>query len=113
LDNILDEQKREFHKLKTKQTSLKDDNKYLKIQCKDAMRQNKMLEVALTKTKKQTDALAEFLRRNKLSKEQEEKQDFLLNIEDKENTKSLMFRKDQDCIKYDQNVIMEEKSKND
>ena len=38
--------------MKTKQTSLKEDNKYLKVQCKDAMRQNKMLEVALTKTKK-------------------------------------------------------------
>jgi hypothetical protein len=39
-----------------------------------------LLEVALTKTKKQTEALAEFLRRNKLPKEESIKPEILLNI---------------------------------
>jgi len=31
LDSILDEQKREFQKMKTKQKNLKDDNRFLKV----------------------------------------------------------------------------------
>lgn len=33
------------------------------------MRNNKLLEVALNKSSKQTDALAEFLKRNKITSE--------------------------------------------
>lgn len=42
-----------------------DDNKFLKNQVKDAMKHNKLLEVALNKTDKQTNAIKEFLKRNK------------------------------------------------
>ena len=42
-----------------------DDNKFLKNQVKDAMKHNKLLEVALNKTNKQTNAIKEFLKRNK------------------------------------------------
>ena len=44
-----------------------DDNKFLKIQVKDAMKHNKLLDVALNKTNRQSDAIKEFLKRNKLS----------------------------------------------
>ena len=69
LDSILDEQKREFQKLKNRKNNLVDDNEFLKVQCKEAMKHNKLLEVGLTKTKKQSDALSEFLRRNKLPRD--------------------------------------------
>lgn len=42
-----------------------DDNKFLKNQVKDAMKHNKLLEVALNKTNKQTNSIKEFLKRNK------------------------------------------------
>jgi len=38
----------------------------LKDQVKEAMKNNKLLEVALKKTEKQSDALGQFLKRNKL-----------------------------------------------
>jgi len=50
LDKILDGQKREFQKLKTKEKNTNDDNKFLKSQVKEAMKHNKLLEVALNKT---------------------------------------------------------------
>lgn len=40
------------------------DNKFLKNEVKDTMKQNKLLDVALEKTEKQKDALREFLKRN-------------------------------------------------
>jgi hypothetical protein len=43
-----------------------DDNKFLKIQVKDAMKHNKLLDVALNKTNRQSDSIREFLKRNKL-----------------------------------------------
>jgi hypothetical protein len=43
----------------------KDDNKFLRNQVKDAMKHNKLLEVAENKTKKQCQAIKLFLERNK------------------------------------------------
>ena len=40
------------------------DNKFLREEVKENMKQNKLLDVALQKTEKQKDALREFLRRN-------------------------------------------------
>lgn len=42
-----------------------DDNKFLRNQVKDAMKHNKLLEVAENKTKKQCDSIRTFLQRNK------------------------------------------------
>jgi len=51
--------------LKTQTKNTKEDNKFMKDQVKDGMRHNKLLEVALNKTEKQSKALREFLKRNK------------------------------------------------
>jgi len=51
-------------KLKTSTKNTKDDNVFMKTQVKDSMKHNKLLEVALKKTEKQTGALKEFLKRN-------------------------------------------------
>jgi hypothetical protein len=78
------------------------------------MKHNKLLEVALNKTRKQTDALGEFLKRNKLSKDDDMKPEILLNIEDKENFIQLTNNRKEhmpDFIKFDDNIILEEKSK--
>ena len=42
-----------------------DDNKFLRNQVKDAMKHNKLLEVAENKTKKQCESIRTFLKRNK------------------------------------------------
>jgi hypothetical protein len=49
LNDILESQKIDYQKLKSKQRNIKDDNKYLKNQVKDSMRNNRLLSVALNK----------------------------------------------------------------
>jgi hypothetical protein len=68
LDKMLDIQKREFQKLKTKEKNINDDISFLTQQTKAAMKHNKLLEVALDKTVSQTSSLYEFLKRNKIQK---------------------------------------------
>ena len=41
------------------------DNKFIKSQVKDAMKHNKLLEVALNKMNRQSDAIRQFLKQNK------------------------------------------------
>ena len=65
LDSILEGQKREVQKLKTNRINTISDNKFIKQQVKDAIKHNKLLEVALNKTQKQSDALRQFLKENK------------------------------------------------
>lgn len=65
LDQILEGQKREVQKLKTSKANTLSDNKFIKEQVKDAMKHNKLLEVALNKTNRQSDAIRHFLRTNK------------------------------------------------
>ena len=60
LDQILEGQKREIQKLKTQHKNTKDDNLFLKSQVKEAMKHNKLIEVAVDKTNKQCDALSQF-----------------------------------------------------
>ena len=50
LDQILEGQKREVQKLKTSKANTLSDNKFIKSQVKDAMKHNKLLEVAFNKT---------------------------------------------------------------
>lgn len=66
LDKHLENQKKEFQNLKNKTTEAKNDNVYLRKEVKDAMKNNKLLEVAFNKTKAQSAALREFLKRNHL-----------------------------------------------
>ena len=71
LDKILEGQKKEVQKLKTQKLNTRDDNKFLKTQVKDAMKHNKLLEVAHKKTSKQCNALKHFLERNKKTEQLE------------------------------------------
>lgn len=68
LDQFLEGQKREVQKLKTQKLNTQDDNRFLKQQVKDAMKHNKLLEVANNKTERQCDALRQFLEKNKQTK---------------------------------------------
>ena len=52
LDKILEGQKKELQKKSTEHKSHKSDNQFIRSQVKDAMRHNKLLEVALVKTTK-------------------------------------------------------------
>ena len=61
----LEGQKREVQKLKTQKANTVSDNKFIKSQVKDAMKHNKLLEVAHNKTLKQSEAIRQFLRNNK------------------------------------------------
>ena len=65
LNTILEGQKREVQKLKSAKANTSDDNKFLKNQVKDAMKHNKLLEVAHNKTQRQCDAIRTFLKANK------------------------------------------------
>lgn len=66
LDSILETQKREVQKLKSKELNIIEDRKFLKDQTKEAMKHNKLLEVALKKTNEQNRLLREFLDKNKV-----------------------------------------------
>ena len=70
------------------------------------MKHNKLLEVALTKTNKQTDALEEFLRRNQLP---DDKPKVILDQD--ENDEKINNAQGHQLVKYDDNIILEEKSK--
>ena len=65
LDQILEGQKREVQKLKTSKANTLSDNKFIKSQVKDAMKHNKLLEVAFNKTNRQSEAIRQFLKNNK------------------------------------------------
>lgn len=108
LNKILESQKVEFQKLKSKQKNVKDDNVYLKDQVKDAMRNNRLLEVALNKANSQTSALAEFLRRNKIDEDADHQPDNLFPTAINSDPVDIInknFHNDQ--------IIPEEKEKND
>lgn len=62
LDQILETQKREVQKHKSRELNLVEDRRFLKGQIKDAMKHNKLLEVAVKKTNETNIALREFLR---------------------------------------------------
>ncbi|CDW90797.1 UNKNOWN [Stylonychia lemnae] len=68
LDRILEIQKREVQKLKSKELNINEDRKFLKEQTKDAMKHNKLLQVALKKTTQQNKLIREFLEKNKVKR---------------------------------------------
>eukprot|EP00347_Sterkiella_histriomuscorum_P006538 403352386 len=75
LDTILDTQKRELQKLKSRELNINEDRKFLKDQTKDAMKNNKLLQVALKKTQEQNKLLKQFLDNNKVKRPRPSSQD--------------------------------------
>jgi chromosome segregation ATPase len=66
LDQILENQKKELQKLKSRDLNLVEDRKFLRGQIKDAMKHNKLLQVAVKKTKQTNKSIREFLRQNQV-----------------------------------------------
>ena len=64
LDSILQSQKREVKALTDQENNTESDNRFLREEVKENMKQNKLLDVAVQKTERQKDSLKEFLRRN-------------------------------------------------
>lgn len=64
-DKILESQKKEYQRVKTSAAITKGDNTFIRGQVKDALRHNKLLEVAVNKTNRQSEAIRVFLAKNK------------------------------------------------
>lgn len=83
------------------------------------MKNNKLLEVALKKTEKQSDALSEFLKRNKLPNPVEEAEDEdnvfvpnrILNAQKQQQDSKSASEREPQINDFDDNIILEEKSK--
>jgi len=70
LDAILENQKKEVQKLKSREININEDRKFLRDQTKEAMKNNKLLQVAYKQTQEQNKVLREFLDKNKISRSQ-------------------------------------------
>lgn len=68
LDSILENQKRELQKFKSRDYNLNEDRSFLETQIKEAMKHNKLMKVAVEKTNDQSRALKEFLSQNGIKK---------------------------------------------
>ena len=91
----------------------------MKEQVKEVMKNNKLLEVALKKTEKQSDALSEFLKRNKLPNPVEEAEEDdnvfvpnrILNAQKQQQDSKSASEREPQINDFDDNIILEEKSK--
>ena len=70
-DKILEGQKKDYQRVKTSAAITKGDNAFIRGQVKDALRHNKLLEVAVNKTNRQSEAIRKFLAKNKPKEIQE------------------------------------------
>lgn len=66
LDEVIERQTREIRKFEMREVRVNEDRKFLREQTKDAMKQNKVMQVALKKTEESNKAIKEFFQRNKV-----------------------------------------------
>lgn len=72
LDEVIEKQTREIRKFEMREGRLVEDRKFLREQTKDAMKQNKVMKLALKKTEESNKAIKEFFERNKVKGVREE-----------------------------------------
>lgn len=65
LDEMVQKQYREIKKYESRDTTIKEDNKFLKEQTIQAMKQNKQLKAQVAKTTDTNKAIRDFLEKNK------------------------------------------------
>ena len=68
IDHIMETQKKDMHKYTNRKQNLGEDRKFLKDQVKEAMRHNKLMQIAVLKTKDVNSQLKEFLNKNPINK---------------------------------------------